>query len=421
MEKKFKTMYKSFRYEQTDDFAAYLTQMAARGWHFVEWGMGLKFEKGEPEDTRYAVEVFINGTDYDLRPEPNTQEFAEYCEAAGWKLVDAKQRFCIFKRIDPKAVPILTDRERLDNTTKAVQGDMWWDVVRGVLFTVMLGSDFINTRFVHMIFSGVKMLLLLMWAALLLHAVWRCGSFYLWRYRSLKKLDNGEQIYVGKGAGRAVISNWTSNYGFFLIAVISCTFLFLGEYLLFTINALVFFVFFGMAVYLNKKRPDSTTNQVIQICVSGILILFVITFPLAFLFNDSKADITGEDVPLVSQDFGVDFGEISDIHLDEMESIMGSAWQYHIGYGSNQMIYATYRSSQEWVLDRIWKDFLSYPIYQDRTDCTVQWDALEAYRIDACRYLVRCDGVIFSFELTNGTELDQSQLAVIRSTLAEGN
>ena len=70
-----------------DDFAKYLSDMAAKGWHFVEWGAGLKFEKGESEQVVYAVEVFQKASENDLRPEPNTQEFAEYCEAAGFQLL----------------------------------------------------------------------------------------------------------------------------------------------------------------------------------------------------------------------------------------------------------------------------------------------------------------------------------------------
>ena len=79
-----KTVLKGFDYMHCDDFAKYLSNMAAKGWHFKEWGVGLKFEKGEPKQAVYAVEVFTKASENDMRPEPNTQEFAAYCEAAGW-------------------------------------------------------------------------------------------------------------------------------------------------------------------------------------------------------------------------------------------------------------------------------------------------------------------------------------------------
>ena len=99
MGKKTKTILKGFDYMHCDDFTKFLSEMAVKGWHFKEWGVGLKFEQGEPEKVTYAVEVFTDASENDMRPEPHTQEFAEYCEAAGWKLVDAKQKFCIFKKV----------------------------------------------------------------------------------------------------------------------------------------------------------------------------------------------------------------------------------------------------------------------------------------------------------------------------------
>ena len=121
MGKNKKTVLKSFDYLHCDDFASYLEEMARTGWHFREWKAGLVFERGEPKESTYAVEVFIDGSEFDTRPEVHTQEFAEYCEVAGWKLIDAKRKFCIFKKIRDDAVDILTDQERLCNIAKEEQ------------------------------------------------------------------------------------------------------------------------------------------------------------------------------------------------------------------------------------------------------------------------------------------------------------
>ena len=51
-----KTVLKGFDYMHCDDFALYLGKMAAKGWHFREWGIGLKFEKGEPEQIHIICE-----------------------------------------------------------------------------------------------------------------------------------------------------------------------------------------------------------------------------------------------------------------------------------------------------------------------------------------------------------------------------
>ncbi len=76
----------TFCYRDCDAFAEFLHSQSLQGWHFKEFRLGLLFEKGEPADIFYAVEVFPKGTEMDTRPERDTEEYAEYCEAAGWRL-----------------------------------------------------------------------------------------------------------------------------------------------------------------------------------------------------------------------------------------------------------------------------------------------------------------------------------------------
>lgn len=114
-----KCVFRDFRYTECDAFAEYLHNMSRKGWHFKEWRMGLVFEKGEPADIYYRVEVFPKGTEMDTKPEMPAEEYAEYCRAAGWEFLDGKRKFCIFRRNDQGAVPIVTEEERFDNVRKA--------------------------------------------------------------------------------------------------------------------------------------------------------------------------------------------------------------------------------------------------------------------------------------------------------------
>lgn len=56
--RKRKRVFAFYRYTECDSMAAYLEGMARKGWHFSGWRLGMIFEKGEPENTEYAVEVF---------------------------------------------------------------------------------------------------------------------------------------------------------------------------------------------------------------------------------------------------------------------------------------------------------------------------------------------------------------------------
>ena len=76
-----------FSYRDCDDFANYLNRQAKKGWHFREFRLGLVFEKGEPRDTFYRVEVFPKGSEDDRKGNRDTEEYADYCREAGCKFV----------------------------------------------------------------------------------------------------------------------------------------------------------------------------------------------------------------------------------------------------------------------------------------------------------------------------------------------
>ena len=66
-----KRVISNFDYRECDAFAEYLHRQSLQGWHFKEWKLGLVFEKGEPKDITYTVEVFPKGSEMDLRPGEN--------------------------------------------------------------------------------------------------------------------------------------------------------------------------------------------------------------------------------------------------------------------------------------------------------------------------------------------------------------
>ena len=82
-----KRIFRNFRYSECDDFAAFLSKMAGEGWHFKGWELGLIFEKREPQNVEYSVQIFVKGSDMDLKATKDTEEYAEYCKEAGWEYI----------------------------------------------------------------------------------------------------------------------------------------------------------------------------------------------------------------------------------------------------------------------------------------------------------------------------------------------
>ena len=413
-----KTTFKAFDYMHCDDFARYLKEMATKGWHFKEWGAGLKFEKGEPKQVEYAVEVFTKASENDLRPEPNTQEFAEYCEAAGWKLVDAKQKFCIFKKVDENAVEILTPEERVRNSFKATfsVSNMLLLFLYG-LNAVLQISNLFGSMFWRNIFSTLSFFNVSVWILLALTLLIKLVNAVVVRRKLLKQLENGESIYIGSNKDGKKL--WDGN----VISTILLLMLFITMLVMLQDTTMVvyfvsiFVVTITFAVLLAKFRPEASTNVAIQVIF--VIVFFIGVFATAFTIisgNDSAAAGL-EKAPLKITDYRESNDEIDDVSVYREKNMLGSS-DIYILFGENESIqYGIYRTKHDWILDRIWNDESEYKYNETRFDCTKEWAAVEAYRNKLGEYYVRYDDLIFMLSEDADIHLEEEQISIIREKL----
>lgn len=413
-----KTTFKAFDYMHCDDFARYLEEMAAKGWHFKEWGAGLKFEKGELEQVEYAVEVFTKASENDLRPEPNTQEFAEYCEAAGWKLVDGKQKFCIFKKVDENAVEILTPEERVKNSFKATfsVSNMLLLFLYG-LNAVLQISNLFGSMFWRNIFSTLSFFNVSVWLLLSLTLLIKLINAVIVRHKLLKQLENGQDIYIGSNRDGKKL--WDGNVisTILLIMLYITMLVMLEDVTLVVYFVSVFAVTITFATLLAKFRPDSSTNVMIQVIF--VIVFFLVVFVAAFtIFSGRESGSTGlEKVPLKIMDYREWNDEIEDVSVYHEKNMLGS-YDIYILFGENESIqYGIYRTKHDWILDRIWNDELEYKYNETRFDCTKEWVAVEAYRNKLGEYYVRYDDLIFMLSEDADIHLEEEQISIIREKL----
>lgn len=416
-----KTVLKGFDYLHCDDFAAYLEAMAAKGWHFQSWGAGLAFERGEPRQDTYAVEVFSEATEYDTRPEPQTEEFAEYCEAAGWELVDAKRKFCIFRKVRPDAVDILTQQERLQNIAKEERKEIWRHLGLTAMLSASRALQYTSyLSFVNIIFSNDSLLADAMWFVLFLAAVVRCVHFYVWKRRTEKRIEQGQAIYWGKSKNVfSFLGNWYGWISGSFIAAFLVILLLRGEYsnLLYmgaTIGLL------GLMAYLIAKfRPDAVTNQIIQTVFPLLIFLLVLTISLGVMFTKEKEPVLLEDIPLLYSDIDGEAGELAEATLDDSSSVFGSAMRCWLYYEDAHIYYQVYETEHQWILDKMWEEEMERKYNQNGIDCTELWEAEAAVCTLPGYYRVRYADAMIYLNLPEDVELTKFQADSIRATLYE--
>lgn len=413
-----KTVRRGFSYRSCDDFAAYLNHMARRGWHFKEWRAGLVFEQGAPEDAVYCVEVFSEGSEYDTRPEPKTEEFAEYCEAAGWKLVDARRKFVVFKRIRQDAVPIMTDEERFENIAKVENPDIWRDVYLALAWCCMKLVEF-NTSFEYRIFSNVDLFFVLFWAALLLMALLRCGQFYLWKRRCRRRIGEEKALFFGRGR-QSFSGGWYSFLRDALLIAALGFFLLIGQRVMVWTLLAIAAVMWIMGYLIARFRPDADTNAAIQIIFAGVLIFLLLGISPLLEQKEKQLFYDTVEPPLTYSHMGIDLELTETRYSREQESIFGSKRYANLDYGDDYLFYSLYTTESDWILDKLWEEETKGKANETREYCTEAWGAVEAFRNGGGAYLVRFEDAMWFISLSLEEPLTQAQIDAVIAVLEEG-
>ena len=413
MAKDKKTVYKVFDYTSCDDFARYLEEMALKGWHYSEWTTGLVFKRGEPENVTYAVEVFIDGSEQDIRPGVHTLNFADFCEAAGWKLVDAKRKFCIFRQISPDAEPILTPKERVKNATKASASQLW---IQAITSLVLLGigclNYFLDANFVNLVFSNTMLLSMGVYVLMVAVELYQLIRFYIWWIRANRKRKAGEQKVL---TGSVRIGDWILTG--VLVVLYILMYALKKDPLALILPSVYLLILFGSSWLLAKFRPDKETADMIRI--GSVVVLFVfyaIYAAVGLAMIDGRPIEPDPKVPEIQYShINVDYGPRKSSYSDIKASVLGSQLYYsaYYGEGSHKHLgYTLYKVDQDWILDRFWEDQLDAAYNANRTDCTALWDAQMAYVNDQDQYYVRYEDAMLILRL-DGVTLDQSQVETI--------
>lgn len=432
---RFKRVFKYYRYIESDAFAQYLHEMSLKGWHLKEWKFWLEFEKGECQDIEYAVEVFPKGSEMDVKPGMDAEEYAEYCRAAGWELVDGRRRFCIFRKISESALPIVTEEERFSNICRA---EWRWcllslpttGVVYGISAVRFTGSDF-----VIMFFSNAILFTLLALALLPVYEVLQCISLAVWQVKAWRKIRRGERPVYGKrremyALGVIIIlmlAGLTSVWGSEGTAG----------------SAVVLWIWIGIITAVLAGlwfyRPSRRENWVLQI-VAGLGIGII-------LFGGWSASLIGgsmdreemlsaaQKLPLVLTDYSRTDEEITFSYYKERSSILGTMLSGTIEYGypleeggtvgeeQERLSYTVYRSDVPWLLEQVWREEIKSGNYQEydwMTKAEVgyeRWGAKEVMRKDweDNSLYVRYENAILTLYTTKPPEGEQ--IDIIREKL----
>lgn len=417
-----------FRYRDCDAFAKYLRRQSAEGWHFKEFKLGMVFERGEPEDVVYAVEVFPKGTEMDVKPEPETEEYAAYCEAAGWQLVDSIRRFCVFRRTGEDAGPITEPEERFQNIRKAEWREWLGTAVSPLLLAVLWGWAFFTIGFRQYIFNDTLLFFLLVVMGGALQRVWNAASLLLWSRRVKRRLSGGETVVYGRGRRRG--GSWL---GFILVMAAGLLIAHKDGYTQALIPALIAAAgILCCGIFIAIKRPSRAGNEGIQyLAAFGIFLAAMVAIVVILISDPDRGPhfTKGPDAsgfPLIQADYSEGEWELTYTDSGASDGVLGSMRYFYVTAGRNEdgngedstelLSYTIYQSRHAWILDRLWRQ--EEKSFAGGDDCAGQWRAARALCCEedgAARYLLRYEDRLITLWME--PPADDGKIDVIREKL----
>lgn len=329
--KKKKRVWKFFQYRECDAFATYLEKMAEDGWHLDHVGIGMTFRRGKPKKVRYEIEVLTKATEWDMNLEPNTEDFAEFCAAAGWEYVCSYRKFCIFKTEDTTVVPLETDPEqRFENTAKSTRH---LKIVNLILYGLCAAMLLCSDHFAYgLLYTPLTL------GALLIILAFPCTIFeateeFIWEYTSRKALRTGGVVSYPQAKP--------------LLKIIQ------------TFRTIIPYIAILLLCLLKIQEPNYNKTGIpfLAMCIVPVLIDFAamelrLSRERTFIFRIVSIVTLMTLIAIVSIwqiDSSDDTFEEPD--FKEAKSFLASMNYYHTEYASCEIIESKY----DWVLNQFWK------------------------------------------------------------------
>ena len=365
-----------YSYDACDDLSLYLERMAKKGWRFRAFRAGLEFERSEPRSEHYNVQVFLKNTEMDTAPEPDTEEFAAYCEAAGWEFVDSSRRFVVFRRISDEAVPIVTAGERLSSVFSA---ELRYRLTRLATFALLLASFSFQaaSRPEAWLFGHPTLFMLIFMALAVLVSLVRIPLLLLWRSKKSRELDlTGEVSCRGGLLGSPVWGTIRLIPLFILLALYASS----------RPHPAFWIAFFAMLLLLfaiGWLRPSRGENWAIQIggSLAIIFLVFFIGIAVAFSGDGGKNAADLSDAPVTPADLLTVDGAPSYAEYYRSESVLGSVTVITADYAEASGSIQLYRTRFPLVNELLYR-YLTREVPGEAQPAGPEWGASESLTLD---------------------------------------
>jgi len=366
-----------FKYTECDAFKEYLEEMALKGWVLKDINTYLTFERSEPEQLIYSVEVFEKASVYDTRLEDNAKEYVDYCLEAGWKFICSVGKIHVFVAIDENAVAIETDETIKYQTIKKSmlkQNAFQWVVLPVILtfntVTQYLGNfEFFITNYMTIFTAFIVALYYIITGSQII-------SFSIWCKRAKQNLEKGQKLpsfnqkdlkkrniirmipfivslaaLIGMGGLSFLNADYYSGWFMFVI---------MGSIILIT----------GVSTWFQRSKLSREANIGFQIILgvgaAGFIMILCVALVIGFSHENAKVLVSGttlsivgrSEIPLTLEDTGIRLQKYRDTDKDVQRTVFAKCTSYYdttseqLSGEQAGITYSVFESPYKFIVDK---------------------------------------------------------------------
>ena len=416
------------------------------------------FKKTEPQNLKYTVTYFAEGSVFNPHPTDNQQTYFDYAKAAGWDFVCEYNQMQIFCSSLENPPEFETDeKEKLENIHKCMKKSF----VASQLFMLVVFALNLFLRLTSLkrnptdfLSSNVDLAALLMFFSIILYSSYTLINYFMWYNKSKKSVAMGCSIIENFNKTQRYFD---IGYLIFLFSLVGYMFIHLSTNTAFGIIALSVaqlplfaLVFWGSITLLKRRKFSANANKIIStslLILTGVLYLGFMFYSIPrFSFSErsnkpyttvGEYRLYSDKIPLTCEDlYGhIDF-EYYSYEADEENTPLLHRNHYSqtsppMKNAPPELEYSIYEPKFEFVKNIVVSDLTKLNDWSDRKLETLDNAVFSTEKAYAF-YYEEANGKLFSGEyilvftdkiihIDAETPFTDEQIEIVKSKLLSGN
>lgn len=416
------------------------------------------FKKTEPQNLKYTVTYFAEGSVFNPHPTDNQHTYFDYAKAAGWDFVCEYNQMQIFCSSLENPPEFETDeKEKLENIHKCMKKSFVISQLLMLLvfaLNLFLRLNSLKRNPTDFLSSNIDLAALLMFISIILYSSYTLINYFMWYNKSKKSVDMGGFIIENFSKIRRYFE---IGYLIFLFSLIGYMFIHLSTNTAFGIIALSVaqlplfaLVFWGSITLLKRRKFSANANKIIStslLILTGVLYLGFMFYSIPrFSFSErsnkpyttvGEYRLYSDKIPLTCEDlYGhIDF-EYYSYEADEENTPLLHRNHYSqtsppMKNAPPELEYSIYEPKFEFVKNIVVSDLTKLNDWSDRKLETLDNAVFSTEKAYAF-YYEEANGKLFSGEyilvftdkiihIDAETPFTDEQIEIVKSKLLSGN